>query len=68
MTSFDRGAIFGFACASIMFLSLIFFTEFTELSHQNTEQAVEKCKDGEWEKIDNTTIYCADGAEYSFGE
>lgn len=34
------------------------------ISKQQIEQAVQKCKLGEWEKIDHSTIYCKDGAEY----
>lgn len=31
-------------------------------------QATSSCKEGDWVKIDRTTIYCADGAEYKRGE
>lgn len=35
---------------------------------QEVLQATSNCKQGDWVKIDQTTIYCADGAEYKRGE
>lgn len=54
-------------CTSFCIGVIVSFTilDLTQGVHpQQVEQAVSKCKDGEWEKISNTIIICADGTEY----
>lgn len=62
---FNLGMIAG-ACAMFIGVNLgIHFGEADTIFKREVEQAISKCKNGEWEKIDQTTIYCKDGAEYN---
>lgn len=57
ITSFGIGWVLGFD-----------FGKQDIVYHQEVLQATSSCKEGDWTKIDKTTIYCADGAEYKRGK
>ena len=53
--------IFG-AIIMVILFGLMDFTP--QIESVDVERAVSVCKDGKWDKINNTEIHCADGAVY----
>lgn len=64
MTDFYAGSMFGVLAALLILIIVDRNWEITTTYKEDVSQAAEVCRDGEWVKLDNTTIYCKDGAEY----
>lgn len=64
MKDFEAGFVMGVLFSVLGLLLVAGFTDITYTYKEDTSQAVELCRDGDWIKLDNTTIYCKDGAEY----
>lgn len=68
MTDFYAGSVFGVMAALLILIIVDRNWELTTTYKEDTSQAVELCRDGNWTKLDKTTIYCKDGAEYKLEE
>ncbi len=66
--NFKDGFATGFLVAGLMFNVTFSLLELDTVGHNQVQQAEQKCKNSEWDKIDQGTIYCTDGAEYEIGE
>lgn len=64
MKSFDIGFIIGVVFTTFLAIVMAELFDFTTTYKESVDQAVESCRDGEWTKVDENTIYCKDGAEY----
>lgn len=68
MKVYQFGLMLCIASAIIGYGFGIEYTEVSVIYPEEVQQAVSSCKQGDWYKIDRSTIYCADGAEYKRGE
>ena len=65
MADFYAGSVFGVLAALLIIIIADSHWGITTTYKEDISRAAELCRDGDWVKLDNTTIYCKDGAEYS---
>ena len=64
MKGFDAGFAVGTLLTMSLTICMVELFDFTTTYKESVDQAIELCRDGEWIKVDENTIYCKDGAEY----
>ncbi|APC44497.1 hypothetical protein [Pseudoalteromonas phage PH357] len=68
MNRFDYGFLSGAVGMFVVMVAGFEISQADVVYPEEVLQATSSCKEGDWIKIDQTTIYCADGAEYKRGK
>lgn len=68
MKGFEAGLATGILLTTFLFICGVELLDFTTTFKESVDRAIELCRDGEWVKVDENTIYCKDGAEYKLGD